>query len=91
MAPVAPPLRASLPGLDFIDPVLEASIRRGLAAVEELLRTSVQSSYPFVTETSRHLVDAGGKRFRPLVVLLAAGFRRPGRRRGRARRRSRSS
>ena len=35
------------------------------------------SSYPFVTETSRHLVDAGGKRFRPLVVLLAAGFGDP--------------
>ncbi len=34
----------------------------------------MRSNYPFVTETSRHLVDAGGKRFRPLVVLLAAGF-----------------
>ncbi len=71
---MAPPLRASLPGLDFIDPALEASIRRGLGAVEDLLRASVQSSYPFVTETSRHLVDAGGKRFRPLIVLLASGF-----------------
>jgi heptaprenyl diphosphate synthase len=74
---MAPPLRASLPGLDFNDPALEASIRRGLGAVEDLLRTSVQSNYPFVTETSRHLVEAGGKRFRPLVVLLAAGFGDP--------------
>jgi heptaprenyl diphosphate synthase len=48
-----------------------------LTAVEQLLRSSVNSSYPFVTETSRHLVDAGGKRFRPLVVLLAAGFGDP--------------
>ena len=32
----------------------------------------MKSDYPFVTETSRHLVDAGGKRFRPLLVLLAA-------------------
>ncbi len=77
MAPIAPPARASLPGLDFIDPELEATIRRGLAAVERLLRTSVLSSYPFVTETSRHLVEAGGKRFRPLIVLLAAGFGDP--------------
>jgi heptaprenyl diphosphate synthase len=74
--PVAP-ARASLPGLEFIDPELESSIRRGLTAVEQLLRSSVNSSYPFVTETSRHLVDAGGKRFRPLVVLLAAGFGDP--------------
>jgi heptaprenyl diphosphate synthase len=76
VAPVAP-ARASLPGLEFIDPELESSVRRGLTAVEALLRSSVNSSYPFVTETSRHLVDAGGKRFRPLVVLLAAGFGDP--------------
>ncbi len=77
MAPVAPPARASLAGLDFIDPALEAEVRRGLAAVEQLLRESIRSNYPFVTETSRHLVEAGGKRFRPLLVLLAAGFGDP--------------
>jgi heptaprenyl diphosphate synthase len=32
------------------------------------------SDYPFVTETSRHLVDAGGKRFRPLLALVAAQY-----------------
>ena len=52
-------------------------MRRGLLEVEDVLRSSVRSNYPFVTETSRHLVDAGGKRFRPLVVLLAAGFGDP--------------
>ena len=52
-------------------------MRGGLTQVEDLLRRSVISNYPFVTETSRHLVDAGGKRFRPLVVLLAAGFGDP--------------
>lgn len=61
----------------FSDPVLEAAIRSGLDAVEELLRLSVKSNYPFVTETSRYLVDAGGKRFRPLLVLLASQFGDP--------------
>ena len=61
----------------FEDPVLEAAIRAGLDSVEEMLRTSVKSNYPFVTETSRYLVDAGGKRFRPLVVLLASQFGDP--------------
>jgi heptaprenyl diphosphate synthase len=58
----------------FDDPVLETAIRGGLDAVEAMLRESVKSNYPFVTETSRHLVDAGGKRFRPLLVLLASQF-----------------
>jgi heptaprenyl diphosphate synthase len=64
-------------GLPTADPALESEIRAGLAAVEGLLLESVKSDYPFVTETSRHLVEAGGKRFRPLVVLLAAQFGDP--------------
>ena len=65
-------------GIDFADPALEATVRAGLDAVEAMLRDSVKSDYPFVTETSQHLVAAGGKRFRPLVVLLAAQFGDPG-------------
>ena len=63
--------------VDFADPALEAEIRAGLDTVEAMLRESVKSDYPFVTETSQHLVAAGGKRFRPLVVLLAAQFGDP--------------
>jgi heptaprenyl diphosphate synthase len=65
-------------GIDFDDPGLEAAVRAGLESVEAMLRDSVKSDYPFVTETSQHLVAAGGKRFRPLVVLLAAQFGDPG-------------
>jgi heptaprenyl diphosphate synthase len=61
-------------GLDTVDPALSAALDSGLHRVEDALRNAVRSDYPFVTEASRHLVDAGGKRFRPLLVLLAAHF-----------------
>jgi heptaprenyl diphosphate synthase len=64
-------------GLPFADSALEADILEGLSAVESRLREAVKGEYPFITETSRHLVEAGGKRFRPLLVLLAAQFGDP--------------
>jgi len=64
-------------GLVVPDAALESELRSAIHAVEGLLRDAVKSDYPFVTETSRHLVDAGGKRFRPLLVLLAAQFGDP--------------
>jgi len=63
----------------FEDAELEQSVRAGLAAVEELLHTAVRSEDAFVSEAASHLVDAGGKRFRPLVTLLAAQFGDPAR------------
>jgi len=59
-------------GVVFDDPALESAVRNGLDAVEVLLRETVASEYPLLTETSRHLVDAGGKRFRPLLAILAS-------------------
>jgi heptaprenyl diphosphate synthase len=59
------------------DPVFDGNISAKLAQVEISLLESIRSEYPFVSETSRHLVVAGGKRFRPLLVLLAAEFGDP--------------
>jgi heptaprenyl diphosphate synthase len=64
-------------GLTDVDPELAAGLASGMAEVEGLLVSSVRSDFEFVTEASRHLVDAGGKRFRPLLVLLAAHFGDP--------------
>ncbi|MGH3788345.1 MAG: polyprenyl synthetase family protein [Pseudonocardiaceae bacterium] len=61
-------------GVELTDPVLRAYLEKGLAQVEELLHREVQSEFRFLTETSLHLVDAGGKRFRPLFTLLAGQF-----------------
>ena len=51
---------------------LEAAIEPRLALVEERLRDAVAQSDRLADATSRHLVDAGGKRLRPVLTLLAA-------------------
>ncbi len=61
-------------GVEFSDAELEDSVRAGLDAVEDLLVTAVHSDDAFLAEAAGYLVDAGGKRFRPLVTLLAAQF-----------------
>ena len=64
-------------GLVVTDPGLDLRVREGLVAVEELLRASARSEHPFIAETASHLVNAGGKRFRPLLTLLTAEFGDP--------------
>jgi heptaprenyl diphosphate synthase len=61
-------------GVEFDDPALERSVRAGLDAIESQLRAAVDSEDEFVAGAARHLVDAGGKRFRPMVTMLAAQF-----------------
>ena len=73
-----PSLTSSRPqGLRLPDPELDARVTAALQDVEELLRRSVVSQYPFVTGAARHLVDAGGKRFRPMLTVLAAQYGDP--------------
>ena len=62
----------AIAGVELGDPDLAAATSAGLDRVEELLHREVTSGYHFVTETSLHLIDAGGKRFRPLFTLLGA-------------------
>jgi heptaprenyl diphosphate synthase len=51
---------------------LGRSLADGLARVESALTTAVGSDDAFVREVASHLVAAGGKRFRPMLALLAA-------------------
>ncbi|MEV4918508.1 polyprenyl synthetase family protein [Streptomyces tirandamycinicus] len=64
-------------GLSVRDQALEADVQTGLAAVESGLLDATKSEVPFITEAAQHLVRAGGKRFRPLLVMLAAQFGDP--------------
>ena len=66
-------------GVVFSDAALEAEIRRGLDDIEAALRLATRSNDDFVADAASYLVDAGGKRFRPLISLLAAHFGDPSR------------
>jgi heptaprenyl diphosphate synthase len=66
-------------GIENVDPEFATSVRTGLARVEGALRDAVAHADPFVADAARHLIDAGGKRFRPLLAGLAAHFGDPGR------------
>jgi heptaprenyl diphosphate synthase len=68
---------SGLLGLPAVDDTLAADVSESLTSVDEMLRRAVQSDHTLLTEASRHLAEAGGKRFRPMLVLLAAQFGDP--------------
>jgi heptaprenyl diphosphate synthase len=63
--------------VDFPDSALAAEILDDLARVEAWLSQTAHPDDELLTQTSRHLIAAGGKRFRAMLVLLAAQFGRP--------------
>jgi heptaprenyl diphosphate synthase len=69
--------RRVIPGLESPDPVLEAEIRRRLEDVEASLEKAVHAESELLAETASYLLAAGGKRFRPMLVLLAGYFGDP--------------
>jgi heptaprenyl diphosphate synthase len=58
--------------LPLADPALAERIAGRLDLVEERLRTAVAYADPLVDDAAHHLANAGGKRLRPLLALLAA-------------------
>lgn len=42
-----------------------------LASVEDLIRKSIRSDEPLLTDIATYVIEAGGKRIRPLVTLLS--------------------
>ena len=70
-------MRRVIPGLEAPDAVLEAEIRARLDRVEEALEKAVVADSDLLATTARHLLTAGGKRFRPMLVLLAGYFGDP--------------
>jgi heptaprenyl diphosphate synthase len=70
-------MRSVIPGLEAPDPALEAEIRARLDQVEDALAKAVETDSELLTATSGYLLQAGGKRFRPMLVLLSAYFGEP--------------
>jgi heptaprenyl diphosphate synthase len=64
-------------GVAFADDALEARVSRGVHLVEEHLARVVDSDEQFITEAAAHLLNAGGKRFRPMLVMVCAEFGDP--------------
>ena len=67
MSPGSPTL-----ALPTVSPELAARLLEGLGAVDALLRTVLDHDDPFIAQASVHLSEAGGKRLRPMLTLLAA-------------------
>jgi len=63
--------------LELPDSALGADLSEGLAHVEEFLQEVARTEDALLTDASRHLINAGGKRFRATLVLLAAQFGNP--------------
>ncbi|WP_050615432.1 heptaprenyl diphosphate synthase component II [Bacillus testis] len=54
--------------------MLSSLLNGDLQTIEKELENSIQASDPLLHEASLHLLQAGGKRIRPVFVLLAAKF-----------------
>lgn len=67
MSPTPPVL-----ALPSVSDELAADLQQGIAEVDALLRKEIDHDDPFIAEANSHLVEAGGKRFRPMLTLLAA-------------------
>ncbi|HXZ88244.1 MAG TPA: polyprenyl synthetase family protein [Candidatus Binataceae bacterium] len=63
----AAPVTAAIPA----PPNPWSAVREDLRAVEEKLSRLLDSNEPLISEICHYLVDGGGKRLRPLFILLA--------------------
>ena len=59
---------------DLRDGAVAAEVLSGLGQVEEALREVATGVNGVLADAARHLIEAGGKRFRATLVLLAAQF-----------------
>ena len=54
------------------DEIFEASVRSQLELIDAALLGAAEADSEMVTEAAQHIIAAGGKRFRPLLVVLGS-------------------
>lgn len=59
---------------NLTDAKLIRKLEAGLELVESRLQTATHHADPVIKDAAAHLVNAGGKRVRPVLVMLAAEF-----------------
>jgi octaprenyl-diphosphate synthase len=53
-------------------PTIQALVREDMAAVDALIRRRLASDVVLINQVSEYIIGAGGKRLRPMLLLLAA-------------------
>ncbi len=51
---------------------IRALVQADLRSVDEVIRARLKSAVPLVDQVAEHIISGGGKRLRPLLVVLAA-------------------
>ena len=51
---------------------IRALVRSDLSAVDAVVRSRLKSAVPLVDQVAEHIIASGGKRLRPLIVVLSA-------------------
>ena len=51
---------------------IRALVRSDMAAVDNVIRARLKSTVPLVDRVAEHIISGGGKRLRPLIVVLAS-------------------
>jgi octaprenyl-diphosphate synthase len=64
---------------------IRALVGADMAAVDTVIRSRLKSAVPLVDQVAEHIISGGGKRLRPLIVLLSAHAASGGRLIGHAR------
>ncbi len=67
-------MHASAPALPALElAAVQALVREDMAAVDALIRRRLASDVVLINQVSEYIIGAGGKRLRPMLLLLASG------------------